>query len=99
MPFTEMENTGKELSCGEGLCVGTRCFSGDSIKNVPVIQETWVRSQETRVRSQETLGWEDPLKKGMATHSNILAWRNSMDKGAWWAIVHEISKSWTRLSD
>ena len=99
MPFTEMENTGKELSCGEGLCVGTRCFSGGSIKNVPVIQETWVRSQETRVRSQETLGWEDPLKKGMATHSNILAWRNSMDKGAWWAIVHEISKSWTRLSD
>ena len=82
MPFTEMENTGKELICGEELCVGTRCFSGGSIKNVPVIQETWVRSQETRVRSQETLGWEDPLKKGMATHSNILAWRNSMDRGS-----------------
>ena len=101
-----MENTGKELICGEGLCVGTRCFSGGSIKNVPVKQETWVRYQETRVRyqetrvrSQETLGWEDPLKKGMATNSNILAWRNSMDKEAWWAIVHEISKSWTRLSD
>ena len=35
------------------------------IKNLPAMQETWVRS----------LGWEDPLEKGMATHSNILAWR------------------------
>ena len=35
------------------------------VKNVPAIQETWIRS----------LGWEDPLKKGMATHSSILAWR------------------------
>ena len=35
------------------------------VKNVPVMQETWVRS----------LGWEDPLQKGMATHSSILAWR------------------------
>ena len=29
------------------------------------------------------LGWEDPLKEGMATHSSILAWRISMDRGAW----------------
>ena len=35
------------------------------VKNVPTMQETWVRS----------LGQEDPLEKGMATHSNILAWR------------------------
>ena len=35
------------------------------IKNLPAMQETRVRS----------LGWEVPLKKGMATHSNILAWR------------------------
>ena len=35
------------------------------IKNLPSIQETWVWS----------LGWEDPLEKGMATHSSILAWR------------------------
>ena len=38
------------------------------VKNSPVMQETW----ETWVRS---LGWEDPLEKGMATHSSILAWR------------------------
>ena len=35
------------------------------VKNMPATQETWVRS----------LGWEDPLEKGMATHSSILAWR------------------------
>ena len=36
-----------------------------TIKNLPAMQETQVRS----------LGWEDPLEKGMATHSSILAWR------------------------
>ena len=35
------------------------------VKNLPAMQQTWVQS----------LGWEDPLKKGMATHSGILAWR------------------------
>ena len=35
------------------------------IKNLPAMQETWVPS----------LGWEDALEKGMATHSSILAWR------------------------
>ena len=35
------------------------------VKNLPAMQETWVRS----------LGWEDPLEKGTATHSSILAWR------------------------
>ena len=35
------------------------------VKNLPAVQETWVQS----------LGWEDPLEKGKATHSSILAWR------------------------
>ena len=34
------------------------------VKNLPAMRETWLRS----------LGWEDPLKKEMATHSSILAW-------------------------
>ena len=37
------------------------------VKNLPAIQETWVQS----------LGWKDPLEKGMATWSSILAWRIS----------------------
>ena len=52
--------------------------------------------QETRVRS---LGWEDPLEEGMATHSSILAWRIPMDRGAWRAAVRGVPKSWTQLSD
>ena len=54
------------------------------------MQET----QETRVPS---LGWEDPLEKEMGTHPNILAWKIPW-RGAWWAIVHGVTKSWTRLS-
>ena len=42
------------------------------VKNPPAMRETWVRS----------LGWEDPLEKGMATHSSILAWRIPMDRGS-----------------
>ena len=35
----------------------------------------------------------------MASHSSTLAWKNPMDGGAWWAAVHGVAKSWTRLSD
>ena len=45
------------------------------------------------------LVWEDPLEEGMTTHSIILAWRIPMDKGAWWATVHGVAKSWTKLND
>ena len=47
----------------------------------------WVRS----------LGQKDPLEKGMATHSSILAWRVPMDREAWWATAHRVTKSRTRL--
>ena len=57
------------------------------VKNLPAKWQTWV----------QLLGWEDPLKKGMATHSSILAWRIPMDRGAWRAIVHGVTKSRTRL--
>ena len=45
-----------------------------------------------RVRS---LGQEDPLEKGMATHSSILAGRNPVDRGVSWAIVLGIAKNQT----
>ena len=56
-----------------------------TVKNPPIMWETWVRS----------LGWEDPLEEGMVTHSSILAWRIPMDRGAWRATVHGVTKSWT----
>ena len=58
-------------------------------KNPPAMWETWVRS----------LGGEDLLEEGLATHSSILAWGIPMDRGAWQAIVHGVAKGWTRLSD
>ena len=59
------------------------------VNNLPARWETWVQS----------LAWEDPLEKGMTTHSSILAWRIHMDRGAWWPTVHGVAKSWTRLSN
>ena len=53
------------------------------VKNLPAMRETWVYS----------LGWEDPLEEGMATHSSILAWRLALDRRAWQATVHGLTKS------
>ena len=49
---------------------------GSVVKNLPTMPEP----QETGVQS---LGQEDPLEEGMATHSSILTWRIPLDRGAW----------------
>ena len=60
------------------------------VKNLPAMPETWVQS----------LGWEDPLKESMATHSSILAWRiPSTEEPDRLYIVHGITKNQTQLSD
>ena len=46
------------------------------VKKLPAIWETWVRS----------LGWEDLLEDGMASHSSILAWRISVEKEPGWLL-------------
>ena len=55
------------------------------VKNPPAMRETWVQS----------LGWEDPLEKGKATHSSILAWRIPCIAYT----VHGVTQSRTRLSE
>ena len=60
-----------------------------TVENLPTMRETWVGF----------LGWEDPLEEGIATHSSILAWRIHMDRGAWWATVSGVTKSWTQPRD
>ena len=60
---------GSGRSVGEGigyrLQYSWASLVAQLVKNLPAVQETWVRS----------LGWEDPLEKGKATHSSILVWR------------------------
>ena len=58
------------------------------VKNPPAMQETWAQS----------LGWEDPLKEGVATQSTILSWRIPMDRGARWATVLGVTKNQTHVS-
>ena len=60
---------GSERSAGEGIGYPLQyCWASlvaQLVKNPPAMWETWVRS----------LGWEDLLEKGKATHSSILAWK------------------------
>ena len=67
MQETPVQFLGWERSPGEGigylLQYSWASLVAQMVKNLPAMQETWVRS----------LGWEDPLEKGKATHSNILA--------------------------
>ena len=60
---------GSGRSAGEGigypLQYSRASLVAQLVKNPPVVQETWVQS----------LGWEDPLEKGKATHPSILSWR------------------------
>ena len=53
------------------------------VKNLPGMQETCVPS----------LGGEDPLKKGIAIHSSILAWRTPWTEEPWWATVSRVAES------
>ena len=63
------ETSGTGRSAGDGigypLQYSWASLVTQTVKNPPAMWEIWVQS----------LGWEDPLEKGMATHSSILAWR------------------------
>ena len=61
-----------EEGIGYPLQYSSASLMVQTVKNLPVMWETWVQSR----------GWEDPLEKEMATHSSILAWRIPMDRGA-----------------
>ena len=51
--------------------------------------------QEMKQMQVQSLGQEDHLEMGMATHSDILAWENPMDRGSWQVTVQGVTKSWT----
>ena len=78
---------GSGRSTGEGIGYPLQCswasFVAQRVKNPPATWETWIQS----------LGWEDPLKKGKAANSSILAWRIP-----WTAWGHTESDTTERLS-
>ena len=101
MGFTD-SSVGKESACNAedpGLIPGLGRYPGEGIgyplqyfwaslvaqlvKNLPAMRETW----------DQSLGWEDPLEKGKASHSSILPWRSP------WSTVHGAAKSQTQLND
>ena len=59
------------------------------VKSLPTMQEIWVRS----------LGQEDPLKEGNGNLLQDSCLENSMDRGAWQATIHGVTKSQTQLRD
>ena len=81
MWFGEGQTKRTSNRMGENIC---KTFPrGSVIKNLPAIQETWVQS----------LGWQDSLEKGMATQLHCSCLENPMDRGAWQATVHGVTKS------
>ena len=74
-------------SPGEGIGYPLQCswasLVAQIVKNLPAMQEIWIQS----------LGLENLMEEGMATHSSILAWRIPMARGAWWATVHRVAES------
>ena len=65
---------------------------------VLVVKDPPVSARDVR-DSGSSLGQEDFLEEGVATHPSILAWRIPMDRGAWRATVQAVAKSQTRLSE
>ena len=69
-------------------CTGISLVA-ETVKHPPAVQETQIQS----------MGWEDPLEKGMATHYSILAWRIPwMEEPGGLHTVHEVTESQTGLS-
>ena len=101
-------SAGKESTCNAGD-PGTIPKSGRSLGEgigypfqcswASLMIQIMKNQLDTRKKGILSLGWEDPLEEGMATHSRILAWRISMDRGAWQATVHAVAKSQTQLGD
>ena len=72
--------------------MGPRCHKESDMTEQLSIAQPMKGTQEPWFQS---LGWKDSLEKETATHSNILAWNNPMDRGGLWATVHGIAKNRT----
>ena len=88
MQETMIQFLGPEDPPGKGYSTQSSILGLPGIsdsKESTALWEIWV----------QVLGWEDSSEESMATYSSILAWRIPMDRRAWSATVHEVTKSWT----
>ena len=82
------QNVSEELSVKTNLDLDASLVA-QRLKHLPAMQESWVQS----------LSWEDPLAEGNGNPLQYSCLENPMGRGAWWAILHGVAKSRTRLSD
>ena len=67
----------------KSLTVSRASLMAQMVKNPLAMKETWIQS----------LGWEDTPEKDMATHSSVLNWRITMDRGGCLSTVHKVANS------
>ena len=67
----------------KSLTISRASLMAQMVKNPLAMKETWIQS----------LGWEDTPEKDMATHSSVLNWRITMDRGGWLSTVHKVANS------
>ena len=93
IPWTE--EPGRLQSMGSQSWTGLKQLSTNLLwaSHVELVVKNSSASQELQETQVQSLDQEDPLEKEMATHSSILAWKISMERGAWQATVHGVSKS------
>ena len=70
------------------ILIGVASLVAQLVKSLPAMWETWVQS----------LDWEDSPGEGNGYPLQYSCLENAMDREAWWATVHGVTKSWTRLS-
>ena len=81
----------------DSALVLTLCQKGVGASQMALVGKNRLPVQVTQRHLASIPAREDPLEEGVATHSNILAWRIPVDRGAWWATVHGVTKSRTQL--
>ena len=98
-PKDSYKMTPLTFNCWESALTSLHSTHYNAYTGLPWWLRQWrICLQETGVWS---LGWEDPLEKGMATHPSILAWRIPMDREAWQMGYNGVAKSrtpWTTLT-
>ena len=101
LTYLECSSVGKEFTCNVGDPGSTPGLKRSPAEGIGYpLQYSWASLVAQMVKNMPAM-WETWVQalSLMATYSSILVWRIPMDRGAWWATVHGVAKSRTRLSN